>query len=340
MKGGEQTMPFGKKMQITGISFLYFIISCTSVFCAEYVIPCGETVGIKLYTEGLLVVGTTDVTDISGKTSNPASKSEVKKGDVILTANGTELNKTETLSQIAENCNGSIELNVKRKNEIKNITFYPAMTENGYKLGLWVRDSTAGIGTITYISSDKTSYAALGHAITDVDTNTILSLKSGNILNCSLSCVIKSEKNHIGELSCNFDGENIGNISLNNKNGIYGLLNNPYSGNMKEMRVAKPNEIQKGEAFILCNADGNGVKKYSAQIKSISENNLDDKCLVIEITDPELIELTGGIVQGMSGSPIIQNDLFVGAVTHVFVNNPLKGFGVFGESMLNNTKNL
>lgn len=315
---------------------MVFCMMCTTVGFATdlYVRPCGQAVGIKMYTDGLLVVGVSDVTDTSGKKIPTARNAGIKTGDIIISANGKALQKTEDLYAVTENADNEISLEIKRKDKPLTLTIDPVPTESGSRLGLWVRDSTAGVGTITYISQDTKSFAALGHGITDVDTGNILSLKSGNILNCSQISANKSKKGDIGELTCNFDGPDIGDVLVNSKCGIFGKTNAVPVSAGKEMRVASANEVHEGSASILCNVDSGGVREYDIEIKKISKAYPDDKALVIEVTDPELLKITGGIVQGMSGSPIIQNDLFVGAVTHVFVNNPTRGYGILGESMV------
>ncbi len=320
---------------------IFAVSVCVTAASAEeqYVRPCGETVGIKLYTDGLLVVGVTDVEDVSGNKISSARDSGIRAGDIILSADGHALESNEELSEVAEASGGEVTLTVKRGENTREVSVKPALTAEGPKLGLWVRDSTAGIGTVTYLSSDGSSYAALGHGITDVDTGNILSLKSGNILSCSEISVRKSKKGDIGELNCSFDGENIGSIELNAANGIYGFTNNNAS-ELEEMRVMPIDEIAEGPASIMCNIDGCGVREYAIEIKKVSHMSSADKTLVIEITDEELIEKTGGILQGMSGSPIIRDGQFIGAVTHVFINDPLKGFGIAGELMLQNTEAL
>ncbi len=300
------------------MSFFAFTVS---VSAAEYVRPCGETVGIKMYTDGLLVVGT------------DGNKNGIRAGDIIVSANGKLLGSIEDLSAVTAKSNTEIKLEIKRNEEMLNITVNPTPAEDGSKLGLWVRDSTAGIGTLTFISRDGTEFAALGHGITDVDTGNILTLKSGNILNCSQIFAKKSSRGMIGELGASFNGGNIGEIRVNSKKGIYGSVNNINKEQYEEMPVATADEIHEGEASVMCNV-GDGVKEYLAEIKKVSKNSEEDKALVIEITDKELIEKTGGIVQGMSGSPVIQNGKLVGAVTHVFVNDPTRGYGIFIENML------
>ena len=300
------------------VSFFALAVNVTAI---EYVRPCGEAVGIKMYTDGLLVVG------VDG------NKDGIRMGDIIVAANGNELSRIEDLSKITAENKTAINLTIKRNEEIIDLTVNPMPADDGSKLGLWVRDSTAGIGTLTFISTDGTEFAALGHGITDVDTGNILPLKSGNILNCTQIFAKKSCRGMIGELGASFDRENIGDICINSKKGIYGTISNIDKEKYKEMPVATADEIHEGEVSVMCNI-GDGVKEYCAEIKKVSKNNEVDKALVIEITDKELIEKTGGIVQGMSGSPILQDGKLVGAVTHVFVNDPTRGYGIFIENML------
>ncbi|MCC8169748.1 MAG: SpoIVB peptidase [Oscillospiraceae bacterium] len=228
-------------------------------------------------------------------------------------------------------------LTVERNGESQNISAIPSESEDGiYRLGLWVRDSTAGIGTLTYYNPENNTFAALGHGITDVDTGNILTVKSGNILPCRILSVQKSENGNPGELNGSFDGAPLGEISQNSDRGIFGTYTSPVQS--EAIPVASPSEIEKGAAYILANVDGGGVKQYSIEITKVSQKA--NKNMVIEITDETLLSLTGGIVQGMSGAPIIQNGKLAGAITHVFVNNSAKGYGVFAENMIEASENL
>ena len=195
-----------------------------------------------------------------------------------------------------------------------------------------MRDSTAGIGTVTYYNPQNNSFAALGHGINDIDTGNILSVKSGNILNCDILSVSKSSKGHPGEINGAFDCNTIGNISINSQIGIYGNMSCDEFSSDNAIPVAAKEQICESEAYILSDVIGQKTEKYSIKINKITNDS--DKGLIIEITDPRLIDCTGGIVQGMSGSPIIQNDKIVGAVTHVFVDDPTRGYGIFIEEML------
>ncbi len=318
--------------------FLVFISGASQYHAAEIsLIPCGRAVGIKIYTDGLIVTKTGAVTDENGISSYPARKSSLKAGDVIVSANGTELKSSEQLSEIISENPGEICLSVRRDGEMFETSAQPVTAKDGtLRLGLWVRDSTAGIGTITYINPADNSFAALGHGICDTDTGNIMSVKSGNILNCSGLSVIKSKKGAPGELSGSFGSENTGSITKNISCGIFGQINGTYSFS-DAVPAAQPSQVEKGDAYIMSDIDGDGVKNYSIRINKVSED-LGDKSIVFEITDAELMEKAGGIVQGMSGAPIIQNNKLIGAVTHVFVNNPQKGYGIFIENMLENLK--
>lgn len=300
----------------------------------KYVIPCGEAAGVKIYTEGLLVVGTSDVTDENGKKQNICDKYNIQINDIIKSANNTPLDTTQQLSEAVNSNPDGLDLTIERDGNNTDIHVLPVKSEDGtYKLGAWVRDSTAGIGTITYIDPENNSFAALGHGICDVDTGSILTIKSGNILNCSVLSVVKGEKGNPGELNGSFDGNPIGEIKQNTENGIYGKINTKeFTVDSKAIAVASQFQVKKGDAYILSDVDGSGVKPYSIEIIKVCENS--SKGIVFEITDENLIGCTGGIIQGMSGAPIIQDNMLAGAVTHVMVNNPQKGYGTFAEGMI------
>jgi stage IV sporulation protein B len=205
------------------------------------------------------------------------------------------------------------------------------------KIGVWVRDSTQGIGTVTFYNPQTNRFAALGHPITDVDTRELMPAKDGYIASAKITDVAIGEKGTPGELSGDADYSDIlGRVDKNTERGIYGTIESGGKKyfNSNKMRLANSSEVQTGEAYILSTIHGNEVKKYSINIESINKYSKDStKNMTIEITDKELLKKTGGIVQGMSGSPIIQNGCLVGAVTHVFVNNPKKGYAVFAENM-------
>lgn len=302
----------------------------------------GESFGIKLYTDGVIVVGTKDVI-VDGGTCNPAKEAGIEKGDIIVSINGV---KTTTSSQVEEifNDNNGREYNitVKRNGNYKRFCLKPVYysAEQKYKVGIWVRDSTAGIGTVTFYNPSNKSIAALGHPITDVDTNEIMPILNGEAVKASVTKVYKSTNGEAGSLCCDFSNTPIGSLTLNSDCGVYGK----YSADLKGKGlcdVALSQEIEKGPAQILCTADENGPKLYSAEITRISMRSQNsEKNMVVKVTDKELIEKTGGIVQGMSGSPIIQNGKLVGALTHVVVDNPEKGYAIFAEKMIEASENV
>ena len=307
------------------------IMLCVSANCtvfAEDVTVSGECVGIKVYTDGLIVTDTMDLTDICGKQIDIASGYGIKKGDIITKVNGTAVENAQDISD-ALSC-GQITLSLRRKDKEFDVTITPAKTENGPKLGLWLRDSTAGLGTITCYMGNK--FVGLGHGICDIDTGNIMPVRNGLIQECTSIDIIKGKKGSPGAITGAINGKKLGKVSENDFCGIRGTTFSSTDGIRAE--TADKTEIRTGNASILSDVDGTGVKEYEIEISHISASGGKGKDMVIKIKDKELIEKTGGIVQGMSGSPIMQNGKLVGAVTHVFVNDPTKGYGVFIENML------
>lgn len=296
----------------------------------------GESFGIKLYTDGVIVVGTKDVETADGK-CNPAREAGLEKGDIIISINNIKMTSSAQVEETFNDNNGkNYKIKVKRNGNYKTFTLTPAYSpsEGSYKVGVWVRDSTAGIGTITFYNPENNSLAALGHPITDVDTNEIMPILNGEAVKAQVTKLYKSSNGEAGSLCCDFSNDVIGTLSVNSTCGIYGK----YSGNTDNMQlyqIAAPQEIEKGRAKLLCTVDSNGPKFYDVEITRISyrENN-NEKNMVVKVTDKGLIEKTGGILQGMSGSPIIQNGKLIGALTHVIVDNPEKGYAIFAEKMV------
>ncbi|MDD3224912.1 MAG: SpoIVB peptidase [Clostridium sp.] len=301
--------------------------------------PGGQPVGIKINTKGVLVVGLTDITGKDGKTESPASKAGIEIGDSITNINGKPIKNSENLIEIV-NENKDINVTISRdgKNIIKKVKPIKSAADGSYKLGIWVRDSTAGVGTLTFYDGKTGRFAALGHPITDVDTGSILKVDNGDILNATIMSIKKGQKGDPGELRGIFLNEenSIGSIEKNTMCGIYGSgfkKNNNIAA--KPMEIALRNEIKTGDAKILTTINGEKPKYYNIKIdKLLQQDSPGPKSMVIKVTDPELLNKTGGIVQGMSGSPIIQNDKIVGAVTHVLINNPDTGYGIYVEWML------
>lgn len=300
------------------------------------VLVSGHSFGIKLYTDGVMVVGTKDIT-VNGKTVNPSEEAGVSVGDIIVSINGEKVYSSDRVSEILNDNNGkAFRIRINRNGEYRDLSLEPVYvdSEGAYKAGMWVRDSTAGIGTITFFNPSNSSVAALGHPITDVDTGEIMPILDGQAVETTVTSVTRSTSSETGSICCDFSNKEIGELSKNTTHGIYGSYTDKTDlSKCCEYEVALPQEVQKGFCQILTTVDENGPKVYSAEITKINQND-DEKNMVIKITDEELIKITGGIVQGMSGSPIIQNGKLIGAITHVIVNNPLKGYAVFAQTML------
>jgi stage IV sporulation protein B len=296
----------------------------------------GESFGIKLYTDGVIIVGIRDVETDKGK-CNPAKEAGLEKGDIIIEINGKKVYSADSVTDILNDNNGNdYKITVKRNGNYKEFLLKPAYSSSQgcYKVGLWVRDSTAGVGTITYYDKSNNTVSALGHPITDVDTNEIMPILDGEAVRATVTKIYKSKAGEAGSLCCEFTNDIIGTLKKNCQSGIYGkytcTLKNTY-----EYEVASPNEIVRGPVQILCTIDSGKAKFYNAQISRISyRENKKGKNMVVKITDERLLEKTGGIVQGMSGSPIIQNGKLVGALTHVIVDSPEKGYAIFAQDMV------
>ena len=310
------------------------------------VIPVGSMAGLKLYTNGVLVVGMSEIEGNDSKKYKPYENTGIKEGDTIIEINSDKVESTVDLIQKVNNSNGKdINLKYIHEQETKECSITPVKVSNSqYKLGLWVRDSAAGVGTVTFYDTETKSFGALGHGITDIDTEKLINIGSGEFVTTRIVNIIKGENGSPGRIQGSIEnGQNIGIISKNTKFGIYGQVNNLSSLNIdssKEMEVALRDEIKLGKASILCSLDNQNIESYEIEIEKIyKQNNYDNKSMQIKVTDPKLLEKTGGIIQGMSGSPIIQNGKFIGAVTHVLVNNPQEGYGVFGDLMIKQMKN-
>ncbi len=307
----------------------------------KYVVLGGEIFGIKLYTDGIVVVSTDSVETENG-VFNPSEIAGIKVGDIIKSIDGIEVKSTTHLIEIIQKSNGKeLEVKLTRSNKAKTVKLQPLKDKltGEYKAGIWVRDSTAGLGTVTFYDDETNTFAGLGHAVYDVDTENIMPIKYGEMSEAYVSKFYRSSNGNIGELCGVFTGKSNGTLYMNDETGIYGITNTQKNGTL--VPVAVKQEIQEGNAQILCTIDNGNPKYYSIKIIKIDMNsNNSHQDMVIEITDSELLEKTGGIVQGMSGAPIIQNGMLVGAVTHVFVNNPKQGYGIFAETMLEKTEAL
>jgi len=300
-------------------------------------IPGGQAVGVALATKGVMVVG---VSDISGK--SPAQAAGLRAGDVIESINGNVLQSSEQLTALVSSANGeNLSIVFQRDGKSNTAVLTPLMDPSSglWRIGAWVRDSTAGVGTLSYYNPQDQSYGALGHAINDGDTGKLLPIRMGSLLKADIVSVRRGQKGTPGELRGSFlrDQQILGDIDINTNLGIYGNLDQPLSNPLYPggLPVGYHETVEAGPAIILSTVDGNGIRAYEVEITHVDKKNASgSKNMVIRVTDPELLEKTGGIVQGMSGSPIIQDGKIIGAVTHVLVNDPTRGYGIFIENML------
>lgn len=310
----------------------------------QKLIAVGQSVGITLDTDGLLVLDTgrvaVDISNNENSLIEPA-KGILESGDLLVQANGVDLINKETLQDVVSNSNGEdITFVVKRDEKSIQKIVQPIFSEleQDYKIGVWVRDSIQGIGTITYYNTDTGEFGGLGHGIYDVDTGELMPMKQGLVISSSLTNIVKGQKGEPGELTGTVEKNNVlGTVEYNTSVGIYGTMDMNMDISQNDvMNVGFKHEVEIGEAVILSNIEGDEIKEYKIEIQNL--NGEEGKEMRIEIIDEELIEKTGGIIQGMSGSPIIQNGKLIGAVTHVFVNDPTKGYGIFIENMLTATE--
>ena len=313
-----------------------------SVVDDSFVALCGTPFGIKMFTNGVVVVGLADVKTDAGNI-NPASEAGLKVGDIITSVNGKTAGSNTDVEKAVEECSGhAVKIEVNRSGQKLSVTVQPSRSESDglYKVGLWVRDSTAGIGTLTFYDPSGNCFAGLGHGICDADTGQLMPLLSGDIVPVTISGVTKGLKGTPGELRGYFTDDNaIGSLGANVQSGVYGTMKRPVQG--QAVKIAMKQDVKTGPAKVYTTINGNSPKYYDVEIEKIDyREGVQSKNLVLRITDPQLLAQTGGIVQGMSGSPIIQNGKLAGAVTHVFVNDPTRGSGIFAENMLAESKSV
>ncbi|WP_130863733.1 SpoIVB peptidase [Bacilliculturomica massiliensis] len=312
-----------------------------SVLPQKTLVVGGQSVGVRMDVKGVLVVGLEEIEGEDGTRVNPGLEAGLQIGDSILTIDGDKVDNAAAVSEKINKVRDEVKLKIKRKDKIMNVTLSPVRSadDGRYKMGVWVRDRTAGIGTLTYYDPLNKAFGALGHAITDPDTSTILPVADGELLNAKVESVKQGKAGDPGEIRGIFYEADapLGLLKGNSSYGIFGSAYDEISNPIypEPLAIGYQNEIKKGPAYILTTLDGNTVEKYSISIEKINhQTKPDTKSMVIRVTDKRLLEKSGGIVQGMSGSPIVQNDKIIGAVTHVFVNDPEKGYGIFIEWML------
>jgi stage IV sporulation protein B len=296
---------------------------------SRHLVPVGHTVGIKLFARGVVVVKLSE-----GGT--PARAGGLRTGDVIVKCAGSAVTSSEQFKALLQESGGeATDLQVRRDGDSVTLSVAPSQNDQGvYGIGAWIRDSMAGIGTVTYYDPETGDFGALGHGITDVDTAQLMPFANGSILPSTVKAVRRGEHGAAGELRGAFDlTGDLGSLSANTDSGIFGKLE--ADGDALPLGEALPvGTAQPGPAVIRTNVRGDAVEEFEIQIEKVLPQAADGRDLVLKVTDPELIALTGGIVQGMSGSPILQNGRIVGAVTHVLVNDPTKGYGILIETML------
>ncbi len=335
----SQTGKYNVSLKLFGI-FKFKNISLDVIETTE-LIPCGTPIGIYVETDGILVLGSGRITGEDGLNYEPINH-KLKSGDYILQINGKSLSKKNELIDEIQKCNGEdVTLLVRRNEEEITVRITPVKTASGsYKIGAWIRDNTQGIGTLTFVTSDG-QFGALGHGITDIDTGLLMDVKQGTIYTAEIMSIIKGKEGEPGELIGMIrqsDKYKLGKITENTYQGIFGSVGNNigHEAQSTPLEIGLKQEVKKGKAMIRCTIEDK-VEDYEIMIESVDLSNSNhSKGIVLRITDERLLDLTGGIVQGMSGSPIIQNNKIIGAVTHVFIQDSTKGYGTFIENMVNN----
>ena len=327
------------QMQVKLFGFLPFKQVGIRVIEDRELIPVGEPIGIYVKTDGILVVGTGDFQGMDGVSYSPG-KNIVKSGDYIRKIDGVEVDSKDELIKKVETCGGSsVTLTVERDGEIMDLQVKPQKDAGGtYKMGVWVRDNAQGVGTMTYIDSQG-NFGALGHGINDVDTSTLMHMEGGTLYETSIVDIRKGTVGNPGEMTGMIvysDNHILGEITENSSRGIFGTCNSKglSMGVRESFSIGLKQEIEKGPAQILCSVDGT-AKYYDVEITDVHlDHDNVNRGIELKVTDSQLLEITGGIVQGMSGSPIVQNGKFIGAVTHVLVQDSTRGYGIFIENML------
>lgn len=312
-----------------------FIIPLNTYAYSDYIIASGENIGIKLNTDGILIAGTYEVNNI-----NPALDAGLKKGDIITTIDNKKVSSVNDMISIIENrSKEELKIGYLRDSKEYNTTLKLVDDTGTYKTGLYIKDSVSGIGTLTYIDPETKIFGALGHEIADSNTGKIISITDGSIFESKVTDITPSRNGDPGEKNATFYNDlKQGNVEENTIKGIFGTFTSEFDKN-KLYKVADINDIKKGEAKILTVLEGLEVEEFSINILKVNDTKSNTKNIEFEITDEKLLTKTNGIVQGMSGSPIIQGDYIIGAVTHVVVDNPSKGYGILITNMLEEGEN-
>ena len=335
---------FGNAVRLGDICSLS-VSSGTRLVSSDYsslkLYPGGVPFGVKFMTDGVIVTGFTDIKTDGGKIC-PATAAGLHPNDVILKINGETVTDALTLTKLTEECGGkALTVIYSRDGKEYTASLTPAYCkdEGKYKSGMFVRDSGAGIGTVTYIVPDTLDFGGLGHGICDADTGKLIPMQRGSVVGVTINGVVKGLSGTPGEVKGYFSSGKTGTLLSNTENGVFGAFATLPSGLASQpLPVGTRNELTAGKAYILSTLDGTTPQKYEIEICDIRLNSTSNKCFTVKVTDKALLEKSGGIVQGMSGSPIIQNGKLVGAVTHVLINYPTTGYGIFIENMINQSR--
>ncbi len=326
-----------QKRALCGVLVALVVLSPTA-FATRMVIPSGMPIGVRMTAEGVVVCGMTEIQTAAGERC-PAEKAGLRSGDILYSVNGSDISSGEEFAQEVQDSGGKAVVLEGERDDVKiRVTVQPVQSkvDQEYHLGLLVRDSMAGIGTVTYIDPENGGFGALGHAVCEVDSGTKLPLEDGSLMPASVVGVNVGTRGNPGQLLGAFAvQETLGEISKNTNTGIFGVIS-PRCVKGKEVPVAQAEEVTTGKAEIITCISGTTPKRYDITIERLTRR--DERTMVIRVTDDELLKKTGGIVQGMSGSPIIQDGKLVGAVTHVLVNDPTRGYGIFIENMLDSMR--
>ncbi len=329
------------KMDVKLFGIIPFKTVSVQVIPDEMLIPAGVPIGIYVRTDGILVIAQGEFEGVDHMRKEPA-RHLLQEGDYILSVNGNEVeSKAAFMELVAASGGEEMVLTIRRKEEVFDVKVKPEQNVAGeYKLGIWIRDNAQGVGTMTYLEPDN-SFGALGHGINDTDTTLLMQVKSGSLYKTEIVAVKKGKDGTPGELTGVIDynlNNKIGTVDMNSTGGIFGTLNEETAESItaQAMPIGLKQDVRTGSARILCCVDGNSTpQQYEIEIKAIHlDHDNVNRGLEILVTDPALLERTGGIVQGMSGSPILQDGKIIGAVTHVLVNDPTRGYGIFIENML------
>lgn len=323
---------------------LWVLIFCGSHFAyaeeEKLLQPIGQTVGISLKLDGVTIVDTDEFEDRDGKTRSPAKDAGLKTGDIIKKLGGRDVSDAEDLEAALQiGAENEISVSYVREGKLRKTVLkpYTAKSDGRKRAGIWVKDAVSGLGTITYIDPKTGGFVALGHGISDPPGGKIAEISGGDILKSNIVSVIEGRRGAPGELIGVFaDGMGkLGDVTGNTMTGIVGTVNDisEFKGCLTPVPIAERKDVHEGMAYIISNTEGSNAEKFEVEIQKINKDQKSTKGMVIKVTDEKLLKKTGGIVQGMSGSPIIQDDHLVGAVTHVFVNDPTRGYGIFMDGL-------